>query len=68
MLGNSSGARAADDVARTLSERINAVLWQPGGDHYVTQRNLDNSTLDMVPASAARPPSALHSSQMVRRP
>ena len=50
-LGNASGARAARAVAQTLVQNVNARLWLNGSDHYITQVNADNTTVDMVRCS-----------------
>ena len=50
-LGNASGARAARAVAQTLAQNVNARLWLNGSDHYITQVNADNTTVDMVRCS-----------------
>jgi hypothetical protein len=59
-VGNASGAKLALSVATTLEERVNALLWSSssssrssgnvsnGSDHYITQLNFDNSTLDLM--------------------
>lgn len=48
-VGNSTGAAALGEIADTIAAQMNALLWAAAdNDHFITQRNADNTTRDFV--------------------
>lgn len=51
LLGNETRAVELEDTARKVAEAVNAKLWageDAGGDHFITQLNVDGTTRDFV--------------------
>jgi methyl coenzyme M reductase alpha subunit len=51
LVGDSSRAAQLESLSTAVADAVNANLWastESGGDHYITQLNLDGTTRDFV--------------------